>query len=331
MDVSWSVLYVLYPREEEFKHLNYGAVRASSVCSARSQGSACGHRARTPGACLRRHSCVWCFAVHPRSHLQTDMVSSKCFSTLACPVCRWSKYLPTRAEAQMYWLPGVCGRCPPPTGAQAVELSAEEWKVAYEGECERAKKQTAQLQAEFQQCECQLNTALDENRAHKRAGGPAQQTVVPPPSTPMKRRAEDISSSPVQSLPPSSTPDTPCTTRKKTGPFTQSSHTTPNTSEEVRLLQDEVRKLHNNCAQVNRHTQMIVQRIQNIDIIEDSSEAHSLLHELRMELDGRRGSYIAQRTSVAVSPILAHFEDKTTDVKSNMIIELLQTLSASRR
>ena len=237
MEASRSVFDVLYPCEPEFKHLNYRAVCASFVQFVRSQGSACGHRARTPGACLRRHSCVWCVAVHPRSHLQADMVCSKRFSTLACPVCRWSKYLPTRAEAQMYWLPGVCGRCPPPTGAQAVELSAEEWKVAYEGECERAKKQTAQLQAEFQQCKRLLHTALDENRAHKRAGGPAQQTVIPPPSTPMKRRAEDISSSPVQSLPPSSTPDTPCTTRKKTGPFTQSSHTTPNTSEEVRLLQ----------------------------------------------------------------------------------------------
>ena len=48
-----------------------------------------------------------------------------------------------------------------------------------------------------------------------------------------------------------------------------------------------------------------------------------------MELEGRRGSYIAQRTSVAVSPILAHFEDKTPGVKLNMIIELLQTLSPS--
>jgi len=71
----------------------------------------------------------------------------------------------------------------------------------------------------------------------------------------------------------------------------------------------------------------MIHEIEEIDYMSGTPLACTQLHELRNKNNSLRGSYGTSQPKVGVAAALTYFEGKSSKEKSNMIIELLQTLS----
>jgi len=71
----------------------------------------------------------------------------------------------------------------------------------------------------------------------------------------------------------------------------------------------------------------MIHEIEEIFHMSRTPLACTRLHELRLKNICRRGSYGTSQPEVGVAAALTYFEGKSSREKSNMIIELLQTLS----
>ena len=71
----------------------------------------------------------------------------------------------------------------------------------------------------------------------------------------------------------------------------------------------------------------MIHEIEEIFHMSGTPLACTRLHELRLKNNCRRGSYGTSQPEVGVAAALTYFEGKSSREKSNMIIELLQTLS----
>ena len=129
--------------------------------------------------------------------------------------------------------------------------------------------------------------------------------------------AEDLFTSAAFSS--ASMPVTPPTVRKE--------HVVPSTHSELQealaCMQKIKRNLHNQKMSVQR----MIHEIEEIDHMSGTPLACTRLHELRNKNNSLRGSYGTSQPKVGVAAVLTYFEGKSSKEKSNMIIELLQTLS----
>ena len=129
--------------------------------------------------------------------------------------------------------------------------------------------------------------------------------------------AEDLFTSAAFSS--ASMPVTPPTVRKE--------HVVPSTHSELQealaCMQKIKRNLHNQKMSVQR----MIHEVEEIDHMSGTPLACTRLHELRNKNNSLRGSYGTSQPKVGVAAVLTYFEGKSSKEKSNMIIELLQTLS----
>jgi len=116
-----------------------------------------------------------------------------------------------------------------------------------------------------------------------------------------------------------SMPVTPPTVRKE--------HVVTGTHCELEEALACIRKIKRNLHNQTIFAQRMIHEIEEIDDMSGTPLACTRLHELRLKNNSLRGSYGTSQPEVGVAAALTYFEGESSKEKSNMIIELLQTLS----
>lgn len=252
------------------------------------------------------------------------------FRTKACPKCGWRGTENSSEKAAGFWQHG--GLC------------AERQCRAAEKRRKKKESDTA-IEAEVQQnwaeCDsCQKWRLLpstcivadgapfqcaDAHRSCEDAGDDEKVEEELEVETPRETAPEAASAAIAEDLFTSaafssaSMPVTPPTVRKE--------HVVPGTHCELQEALACIRKIKRNLHHQKISAQRMIHEIEEIDNMSWTPLACTRLHELRIKNDSLRGSYGTSQPEVGVAAALTYFEGKSSKEKSNMIIELLQTLS----